>query len=94
MLEGLSVVICESIRTFCVVCKQGRNLCPFHLRRQNIFSFYRRVWCFNIDPSRVGINMSSSGQGTIPPQVANNAFICAYAFEQIVTPTHALPLCQ
>ncbi len=49
---------------------------------------------FSIDPSRVGINMSSSGQATIPPEVANNAFICAYAFEHIATPTHALPLCQ
>jgi hypothetical protein len=30
---------------------------------------------FSIDPSRVAINISFGGQRTIPPQVANNAFI-------------------
>jgi len=27
--------------------------------------------------------MSSHGQGTIPPQVANNAFICVFAFKHM-----------
>ncbi len=98
MLEGLSAIICGSIRTFCVVCKQGKICAPSTWDVKTFFfsikGFGVSMAMFSIDPSRVGINMSSCGQGTIPPEVANNAFISAYAFEHIATPTHALPLCQ
>jgi hypothetical protein len=38
---------------------------------------------FFIDPSKVGINISFGGQRTIPPNVANNVFICVCAFKHM-----------
>lgn len=48
---------------------------------------------FSIGPSRASINMLFNGQETIPPQVANNAFIYAHTFKHITTLAHPLPSC-
>jgi hypothetical protein len=47
LLKGLNVVICGSIKTFCLVCMGGEISNPFHLKCQSKFSFHLRIWHFH-----------------------------------------------